>query len=478
MVRPSPLYFRWSLEMRRSELFPPGKRVGIAVSGGPDSVLLLEFMKQFARQRGLTLAVVHFNHHLRGEESDSDQWFVEELAREAGIEFIQGEAQVRQTARERRRGIEETARDLRYRYFFSLVNQGRVDTVATAHTANDQAETVLLRLVRGTGTRGLGGIFPMLEAGVVRPFLSLTRQEVQSEIETRKLNYRLDPTNSDTRFVRNKIRLELLPWLTKELNPGVVRLLKGLADRAREEERYLEMQARERASPWRTRSGQEERIPVRALANLHPALERRVLRQMISSVRGNLKGVTHTHIEALRHFAVQAQSGRRLVLPHLIAKKEFGWLVLGSPVSAESPHFCCPMLVPGRVSIPQVGLTFYTKIVTSEELQKAYNTPAASGLLTPAGLDPLKLSAGLVLRSWRAGDRFQPWGSQKPAKLKELFRQHRVAVEARALWPVLESGREIVWVRGFPPARSAAVARSAERAVIIVEEPYSESGEL
>ena len=185
MHRRPDIYTRWSLEMRRKEYFHAGWRVGVAVSGGPDSVLLLHFLKAMAPETGLTLSVVHFNHHLRGAESDGDEASTRDLAASLGLEFLGSGAEVGRTARERGDNVEAVARDLRYRYFFSLVDQGRLDRVATAHTANDQAETVLMRLLRGAGTRGLGGIYPVLESKVVRPFLGLTRAEVMQEIGVR-----------------------------------------------------------------------------------------------------------------------------------------------------------------------------------------------------------------------------------------------------------------------------------------------------
>ena len=162
MSHRSDLFRRWSSEVRKTHLFRPGDRVGVAVSGGADSVLLLHFMEQLSHHLGLHLAVVHFNHQLRGPESVADERFVRERAETLGMEFIRGEAAVAKVARERHGNLEATARDLRYRFFFSLVNQGRVDKVVTAHTANDQAETVLLRLLRGSGSRGLGGVYPVL----------------------------------------------------------------------------------------------------------------------------------------------------------------------------------------------------------------------------------------------------------------------------------------------------------------------------
>jgi tRNA(Ile)-lysidine synthase len=473
MPRHVDLGSRWISEVRRSGLFLPGERVGVAVSGGPDSVLLLDFMRRLAGELGLQLSVVHFNHHLRGAESDSDEAFVRDLSRGFGLQFIRGEADVQQAAKRERRNLEATARELRYRFFFSLIRRARLDKLATAHTASDQAETVLLRLLRGTGTRGLGGIYPSLEGKIIRPFLSLTHREVESELKARKLQFRLDSTNRDLRRMRNKIRRELLPTLEKEFNPEIVLLLKEYADRARDDEHFLEDQAREHAGAWRVREGGEEKIPAKPLVVFPRAIARRVLRQMVSTVRGSLRGVAHTHIEALLHFAANAQSGKSLELPGgLVARKEFAWLVLGIRTAEhEGNEFSYPVKIPGKVSLPQLGLAFRFKIVGAEELRRAYND---SGIF---GLDRLKLLAEPVLRSWKVGDRFRPPGSRKPLKVKELFRLHKVPLKQRKIWPVLECGREIIWVRGFPASDSVAVSPETQEAVVISEEeePFGKS---
>ncbi len=463
MPRESHLYLRWSDEIRRAGLVRAGDRLGVAVSGGPDSVLLLHFMQQLSREMGLFVAVVHFNHHLRGSESDADEGFVRQKATDLGLEFIKGEAQVADISRERHANLEAAGRELRYRFFFSLVNQGRLDKLATAHTANDQAETVLLKLLRGTGTRGLGGIYPALEGKIVRPFLGLTRAEVRAELGRRKLEFRLDSTNLDPKLRRNKVRMELVPLLEKEYNPKVVDLLKDLADRARDDENYLEKQAGEQARPWRVRDGMEEKIPISALVEFPASIARRVLRQMMASVAGSTRGLTYAHIESLRRFAAEAQSGRRLDLPgELVARKEFDWLTLGpqAPVARHS-DFRLAVNVPGEVVVPATGAKLVFKIVEPKELPEAYNAGA--------GLDPRKLRGRLVLRNWRAGDRFQPLGSRKVRKLKELLGGRRVPLGQRKFWPVLEDEKEIVWVRGFPSASGVAATPDSAQILIIEE---------
>ena len=467
MGRKPDLYSCWSLEMRRHGFFRADERIGVAVSGGPDSVLLLYFMKLLASQIGLSLGAVHFNHRLRGAESDTDEAFVQGLAGDLDIEFVRGEAEVAKVACESRRNLEATARELRYRFFFSLVNEGRFDKIATAHTANDQAETVLLRLLRGTGTRGLGGIYPVLDEKVVRPFLSLTHPALLSELDKRHLKYRVDSTNLNPRLHRNKVRMELLPLLQREFNPAIISLLEQLADRSREDEIYLERQARERAHPWRVREGAEEKIPVRPLLEFPIAIARRVLRQMLQSARGSLRGVTHAHINALLRLAAEAQSGCRLALPGgVVARKEFQWLILGKkPLRQAEKEFCFQVSVPGELAVSQLGVTFRLKILDAERFSGAYNMNKVNGL------DPEKLAGPMCLRSWRKGDRFRPLGTRSVRKLKELFREHRIPEVQRKQWPLLECGNQIVWVRGFPPESSVAASEQSRQILIVEEEP-------
>jgi tRNA(Ile)-lysidine synthase len=438
----------------------------VAVSGGADSILLLYFMEQLSHDIGLHLAAVHFNHHLRGPESAADEQFVRERAESLRKEFICGQADVAKVARERHGNVEATARELRYRFFFSLVNQGRVDKVVTAHTANDQAETVLMRLLRGSGAKGLGGIYPVLEGKVARPFLNLTRAEIHSELSRRQLGFRVDASNRDTRFLRNKVRAELLPVLERDYNPSIVSLLSELADRARDDEAYLERQAWERSQAWRIREGRNEKIPVSAFARFPSSIGRRVLRQMIAAAGGHLRGFTHSHVEALRRLAVDGRSGRSLVLPRgLAARKEFDWVILGVAERETRNGYCYLVEVPGETRIPELGLTFLFRIVNSGRSRKGYN-----GTEGPR-VDLSKVRGELRMRNWQSGDSFRPVGSRKVRKVKEFFQERRVPLGQRRLWPVLECGKSVIWVRGFPPDVRVAVSPATEHVVAIVEEP-------
>ncbi len=467
MHRRADLYSRWAREVRARQFFGPGLRVGVGVSGGPDSVLLLHFMRKLAGELGLTVAAVHFNHHLRGAASDGDEDSVRDLAAAFKMPYLRGEADVGRLARERHANIEAMARELRYRYFFSLVEQDRLDLVATAHTANDQAETVLMRLIRGTGTRGLGGIYPVLEGKVVRPFLTVRRDEIMQEIAARGISYRVDSTNLLPRLRRNKVRMELLPLLLKEYNPQIVPLLNQLADRARDDEACLERLARDRSAAWRAREGREERIPIRVLEEFPPALARRVLRQMVQFASGGTQGLTHTHIESVRQFATISQSGRVCVLPGgITARKEFSWLIISPEQGApRTSDYSYPIEIPQDAEIRELAKVFHLKILPRDNARKAYN------LSKLVCIDPQKLCGDLQLRNWRAGDSFCPVGSRKARKLKEFFRERKIPESERKGWPVLSCAGQIVWVQGFPPAKSAAADENTPQVLVIEEEP-------
>jgi tRNA(Ile)-lysidine synthase len=448
-----------------------GERIAVAVSGGQDSILLLHFMKQFARETGISIAVAHFNHRLRGSDSEADEEFVARQAEEFGLAFFRGEADVARIARARRRNLEATGRDLRYRYFFALVNQHKVDKVATAHTANDQAETILMRLLRGTGTRGFGGIYPVLDGKILRPFLSLTRAEIESEIETHRLEFRVDASNQDLRFARNRIRQNLLPLLEANFNPRIVAILSDLANRSRDDDAFLQQAASERSRFWRVRQGNEEKMPLRALTEFHPALQRRVLRDMISSASGSLRGVTSGHLEALRRFAGSSQSGKELILPGgVTARKELEWLVIGSGPKRPVPEFSFSVRPPAEINVAPLALKLRFLVaenVPSGASEKEYNYNQA------VRLDLDKVGDGLILRNWQPGDRFQPIGSRRALKLKELFLRHRIPAKSRKVWPVLLSNQQVVWAQGFPAAQAFAASDSTLHTLLIVQEEFT-----
>src|SRR6202142_3544589 len=229
--------------IRRERLLHPGDRVGIAVSGGADSVALLRIMIELRPELGIVLSVVHFNHQLRGAEADADEHFVTELAHHHKLELHLGSSNVAAHARSHHLSTEAAARQLRYQYFKQLFEEQKVNRIATGHTLDDQAETVLLRLVRGAGTRGLGGIYPRLsfegsEFSIIRPLLSTRRKLLETYLAELGQDWREDSSNRDLRHARNRVRHGIVPRLERTLNPSVREALAETADIARAEEDY------------------------------------------------------------------------------------------------------------------------------------------------------------------------------------------------------------------------------------------------
>src|SRR5467141_109488 len=245
--------------LNKREMLRPGDRLGVAVSGGADSVALLLSLLDLRNKLGIVLSVVHFNHKLRGKASDADEAFVAKLAAKHGLDFHSASVYVAKKAKDERANLEDAARRARYDYFRSLVESGNCTKIAVAHTADDQAETVIAHLLRGTGLAGLGGIHPM--AGpVFRPLLTVRRSELRRFLCARKQTWREDATNRDTKRMRARIRKKLLPLLQKQFQPAIVEHLCTLADLAREDEAFLDAVAAERLRTLVQKSGEQARI--------------------------------------------------------------------------------------------------------------------------------------------------------------------------------------------------------------------------
>jgi len=484
-------------DIRKHELLTPGDRVGVAVSGGADSIALLRLLLELREQMGVVLSVIHLNHNLRGRESDQDQEFVSALAGKHKLTFHSASADVAKHAAEHHLSLEAAARELRYAYFERLINEALLDKVATGHTLDDQAETVLMRLIRGTGMRGLRGIQPRIEVGeVIRPLLWTRRKDLLCYLQSIGQSWREDSTNEQSKFTRNRVRQLLLPLLEREFNPSVTENLAELAEIARAEEDYWEsevegwmgtvvqwtpptssmpsgfiplseLSAESSGNP--EENSEEERMNAVVDRNWLLAEPLALQRRAIKAI-GEQASITleYKHVEEVLQFAAQENgSGNQLMLPGgWTVVREGGSLEFKAPqsdVSLEDYEYL--LTVPGEVKIPQMNL-------------------AISAIAIPAGrerqdlhpdqlFDPTRLSKQLVVRNWRPGDRFWPEHTKGHKKVKELLHEKHIPHGERRLWPVVVSGDEIVWVRGFP-GRAHFRSNEGEGAILIVERALSD----
>ncbi len=294
--------------IREQNLLRAGDRVAAAVSGGADSVALLRLLLELRSELGIVLAVAHFNHGLRGEQSAADEAFVAELAKQHELEFFSGHGDVRQHSSGSKLSIEAAGRELRYRWFEQLAHEQRLDCIATAHTLDDQAETVLLKFLRGAGSRGLAGIYPIVSRAayrVVRPMLCASRDTVERYLASLGQQWREDESNLDRRFLRNRVRHELLPLLEREYNPNLRRQLSDLAEVFQAEQEYWEQIVEQHV---KTNSSGE--LILDGFAELPIALQRRVVKKYAES---SGPALDFEHVEKLRRCALGKR--RRAELP-------------------------------------------------------------------------------------------------------------------------------------------------------------------
>jgi tRNA(Ile)-lysidine synthase len=449
--------------IREKRLLSPGDRLGLAVSGGADSVALLRVLADLRLELGVVLKVVHFNHRIRGADSDADHDFVAALAAQHGLEFHAGSADVPAIARERKLSLETAARDTRHAWFAQLLSESKIDKIATAHTLDDQAETVLMRMVRGTGIRGLAGIATIHhDKKIIRPLLAVRRAEIEAWLNSLNQSWRDDATNLDIAHTRNRVRHQLLPLLVRDFNPSIHQRLADMAEIAQGESDYWENEleavmarAVREGKPSRSgRSSSGEAGDVQALdlnyfQTLSLAVQRQVLHQIGSQMGVSLE---FKHIDELCAFIQVGKPGKRLELPSgLLASKSFRELqFIRSAAPNEPETYELTLPVPGEVAVSTLGSTLLAKVISAGDQSLAGYNPA---LL----LDRALLQPPLILRNWRPGDQFGPVHTASPRKVKELLQPGRLgralSTTERKVWPVLVSAGQIVWMRGFPVAR-------------------------
>lgn len=491
------LYERIVDSLQKPDLVRAGDRVGVAVSGGADSVALLLLLFELRERMGIVLCVVHFNHQLRGKRSDADEKFVGKLAKRLAIPLFRASADIAARAKQEKANLEDMGRRGRYEFFQQLARDGRLNHVVTAHTADDQAETVLAHILRGTGLAGLGGIH--LAAGcVLRPMLGVRRNELREYLRERKQSWREDATNQDVTRTRARIRKKLIPLLEKQFQGEVVAHLAQLAELARADEGLLdELSAERLAVAAQERNGQKK-IPVSELSPPNgrfyfSAIISRMIRKLIAEVKTGEGQISARHVDAVLELARNGESGKFILLPGgvEVRRQREELVFLGNPQEKSTVGSDSEARggSGGRAnrSTRRVPLSYEYKIVMASGMQllrvpelgcafrlREIDWTAKRGETSYLGavLDRDRLTFPLVLRNWRPGDRFCPAGHASAHKMKRLLNEKRLSRWERDGWPVVTSGGVLVWVRGFPPSGAFAANDTTQTGIVIAEEKY------
>jgi tRNA(Ile)-lysidine synthase len=430
--------------VQRHALLVPGDRVGVAVSGGADSVALLRILDDLRDELGLVLSAVHLNHCLRGEESDGDEEFVRKLASCYDLPFHSARRDVRAHAQKSKLSIETAARELRYRYLEDLLREGSFNKVATAHTLDDQAETVLLKLSRGAGTRGLAGIYPRIplevrgeseSLAIVRPLLATSRSELEAYLGEIRQPWREDSTNAELDHTRNRIRREILPKLIEHVNPDVRQTLAAAAQIARGDEEFWAQETQRHLPLVWSRTEEGGTLNYSRLLDLPLAVQRRLIRAAAETIGLALE---FSHVEAV--LALSKENARTALASGWIARRHKEFISFESGVASGITDYEYPLSVPGSVELPQTALIVAAFSPVPNEAGEGYN---------PAHLLDIRFAQNLKVRNWRAGDRFWPCNRKEPKKVKELLQDRHITGAEKKSWPVIASGQEVIWLRGF-----------------------------
>jgi tRNA(Ile)-lysidine synthase len=441
--------------IERYDMLRPSERVLVAVSGGPDSTALLAVLHRLAPEMKLDLHVAHLDHGWRGRASARDAEFVRRMAVRHGLPVTVGHLgpRVWQVREGRQSSREARARDLRHRFLVETAREIGAHKVALGHTRNDQAESFLLRLLRGSGARGLAGTYPVVDGFIIRPLIDVGRADLLAYLKERHLSYRVDVTNRDLALTRNRVRRRLLPLLEREFNPNIVETLAHAADLLRDEDSLLGEIAEAKYRQIVSRRGEGVVLQARSLQELPVPVRRRILRLALSEVRGDLRRIALQHVEqSLRLLDHPRQRGHvslpngtavdvqgdqlriaRLVNPKAAAAGP-------TPQGAIPCEALCP--VPGEVALPGFGLRLRATIVPRERIVIDLRNAGRERAFLDADLLP----GPLLIRPRRPGDRFVPLGAPGTRKVKSFLIDRKVPVDERGRIPLVLSGDRIAWV--------------------------------
>ena len=452
--------------IERYNMFSPGDRVLVGVSGGPDSVCLLHILNRCRKDMALSLHVVHINHGIRKRESKREEKFVSHLAGRMGLPITVKSLDVPSYARRKKLTVEEAARDMRYSAFEQLAGKLNAKKIALGHTASDQVETVLMHLLRGSGPQGLSGIPPVRKLGstaVVRPLIEVNREEILNYLKKNKLTFCLDSSNRKTEYFRNKIRLKLLPLLRKNYNENIDGALLRLSEILKEENAYWERVVERVLGKVVSWEAEKILIDFKRFLRYNVIVQRRVLYRLFGGI------VSLSQIEAIRSLAQKSSQGKRIYLgKRFSVRKEGDFLIFSSSPERRFKKFNYPLRVPGKNEIEGLDLTLNTRIVDFRPVSdKGANT---------AYFDVDKINfKKLLLRNRREGDRFRPFGLRGTKKLSDFFIDRKIPRRLRDRVPLLVEGEDILWVVGIRRADKARITEDTKKILevrVLREEEY------
>ncbi len=433
-------------------------KILVGISGGPDSVTLLKIILSFRQKYHLLIYIAHLNHMLRGKESDEDANFVKNLAQELDLPCEIESCNLTKIARKKRLTLEEAAREYRYMFYLKTAQKFGANKIALGHNADDQVETVLMRILRGSGLEGLMGIPPVRDK-IIRPLIECTREEIEEYCQEHQIEYRIDSTNKEILYFRNKIRLELLPLLSHEYNKNIKDIILHLQSIISEVSKYLQQKTELIFREIAEIEGRENVvIDLKSFNSLPIVFKRRIIRKSIEVMKGNLYSISFTHNDEILKLTEYQSGEKEIHLPdNLRARKIYNQLIIyKNKIFKDHPEETSTsweynLSVPGQTEIKPLGIEVKVRILdsTGVKTSRYYNRKKSDSEYVEF-IDYNKAKYPLKLRNRRVGDRFYPLKMVGAKKVKEFFIDNKVPKSHRDLIPFLvDSEGKIIWIVGM-----------------------------
>jgi tRNA(Ile)-lysidine synthase len=415
-------------------------RVVVALSGGSDSTALLAALAQISKQLDFSIIVAHYNHGLRGTQSDEDEKYSQELAKKMGLIFVSG----KMDSKLQQKGVspEDFYRQQRYQFLNKVAEDYNAQKIALGHNIQDQAETVLLNLLRGSGLEGLKGILPIREGKFIRPLIEVSKEEIIAFLNEAGISYCQDSSNENNIYLRNKIRLELIPYLKEKFNPKIEENLAQMAEILRQDDDFIRNSVQEALESTYIQSLPDGiSLNIEYIKGLVPSIRLRLFKEILESMIPEKNGFSFSNINALERLAQATESGKRISLPlAIVARREYDNIILTrDKICLKQVDYEYPVNIPGIIHVKETDRTI--------SIEKTFRDKMDMQLKNKIYLDLDKIQQPIILRNRRDGDRFQPLGMKGQQKIKSLFINQKIPRNKRNEVMLLVDQDSVIWIQ-------------------------------
>lgn len=426
--------------INKYELIKKGDKIVVGLSGGPDSVCLLHILNRMKEEWNLEIYAAHLNHQIRGIEAQKDAFYISKLCEDLGITFFIKSIDVPKYCEDNGLSIEEGARKLRYEMFYEIKHNIKANKIAIGHNLNDQAETILMRMMRGTGLQGLKGIDYIRDGVIIRPILDIERHDIEEYCKQNNLNPRIDQTNLESIYTRNKIRLELIPYMKDNFNSNIIESIVRIGNSLRSDNDYIENESLKKFKELSNITKDSVELNLNEYINLHNSIKVRVLRNSIKEILGDTNFIDQRHIDDIIELEEDSKIDKVINLPRgvFVYRKKNSLVFTTKEIVIEDIEFCYNIPSNGFIKVREIGTVIETQVISIDKYKTSKSDKSCKWF------DFNKIKGGIVVRNRKAGDKIKLSGGSK--KVKDLFIDMKIPKEDRSKIPVIADEQGILSV--------------------------------